>query len=129
MPDEIRKAFLGEKIERSDLMRKFPRLTSHIALNALFSAPDRVIFKNDGEHVLVSPDDFMELLKEFSNNELNAALHGFTESAFLFLTEVLIPACRDSATTDGPFRNPTQAEVCRALSESDLDMGKTKQVL
>lgn len=127
LQDEIRKAFLGDKVSRPDLMRKFPRLVYHIALNALFSAPDRVIFKNDGELVLVSREDFMELLKEFSNNELNAALHGFTESAFLFLTEVLIPACRDGDATDGPYRNPTQAEVCRALSESDLNLGKTKQ--
>ena len=128
LPSEIRKTFLGDKIERPDLMRKFPRLMSHIALNALFGAPDRVIFKNDGEHVLVSADDFRELLKEFSNNELNAALHGFTEPVFLFLNEVLIPACRDVDTLDGSYRNPTQAEVCKALGESDLPIGKTKQM-
>ena len=126
LPHEIRKAFLGDKIERPDLMRKFPRLMSHIALNALFAAPDRVIFKNEGEHVLVSPDDFRELLKEFSNSELNAALHGFTEPVFIFLTDILIPLCRDGDTID--YRNPTQAEVCKALGESDLPIGKTRQM-
>ncbi len=126
LPHEIRRAFLGDKIERPDLMRKFPRLMSHIALNALFNAADRVTFKKDGEHVLVSPDDFRELLKEFSNNELNAALHGFTESVFLFLNEVLIPLCRGGNTLDGSYRNPTQAEVSKALAESDLPIGKTK---
>ena len=128
LPIEIRKTFLGDKIERPDLMRKFPRLMSHIALNALFAGIDRVIFKNDGEHVLVSPDDFRELLNEFSNNELNAALHGFTEPIFLFLNEVLIPACRDGETLDGSFRNPTQDEVCKALRGSGLPIGKTKQM-
>jgi hypothetical protein len=128
LPSEIRKTFLGDKIERPDLMRKFPRLMSHIALNALFNAPDRVIFKNDREYVLVSPDDFRELLKEFSNNELNAALHGFTESVFLFLNEVLIPVCRYGDTLDGSYRNPTQAEVCKALRESDILIGKTRQM-
>lgn len=128
MPSEIRKAFLGDKIERSDLMRKFPRLMSHIDLNALFAAPDRVIFKNnDGEHVLVSPDDFKELLNEFSNNELNAALHGFTESVFIFLNEILIPACLDMKGDSEDYRNPTQAEVCKALLASDFKLGKTKQ--
>lgn len=126
LPSEIRKAFLGDKIEHSDLMRKFPRLMSHIALNTLFNVLDRVIFKNEGEYVLVSPDDFRELLKEFSNNELNAALHGFTESVFLFLNEVLIPLCRDGDTLDGSYKNPTQAEVCKALAGSDLPIGKTK---
>ena len=128
LPHEIRKAFLGDKIERPDLMRKFPRLMSHIALNALFNAADRVTFKNDSEHVLVSPDDFRELLKEFSNNELNAALHGFTESVFLFLNDVLIPLCRDGDTLDGSYKNPTQAEVCKALGESNLPIGKTRQM-
>ena len=128
LPSEIRKTFLGDKIERPGLMRKFPRLMSHIALNTLFNAPDRVIFKNDGEHVLVSPEDFRELLKEFSNNELNAALHGFTEPVFLFLNEVLIPACSEGDTLDGSFKNPAQSEVCKALSESNLSIGKTKQM-
>ena len=128
LPHEIRRAFLGDKIERPDLMRKFPRIMSHIALNTLFNVPDRVIFKNEGEYVLVSPDDFRELLKEFSNNELNAALHGFTESVFIFLNEVLIPLCRDSDTLDRSYRNPTQAEVCTALGERDLPIGKTKQM-
>ncbi len=126
-PSEIRKTFLGDKIERPDLMRKFPRLMSHIALNALFAAPDRVIFKNDEERVLVSPDDFRELLKEFSNNELNAALHGYTEPVFVFLNEVLIPACQDIQGDSEGYRNPTQAEVCKALAASDLTIGKTKQ--
>ena len=126
-PSEIRKTFLGDKIERPDLMRKFPRLMSHIALNALFAAPDRVIFKNDEERVLVSPDDFRELLKEFSNNELNAALHGFTEPIFVFLNEVLISACQDIQGDSEGYRNPTQAEVCKALWESGLLIGKTKQ--
>ena len=43
-----------------------------------------------------------------------------------FLNDVLIPLCRDGDTIDGSYRNPTQAEVCKALAESDLPIGKTK---
>ncbi|QRF76208.1 hypothetical protein Thermo_01725 [Thermoplasmatales archaeon] len=127
-PAEMRKTFLGNKVEQNDLMRKFPRIMSHIGLNALFNTPDRVIFKGESEHVLVGPCDLWELLNEFSNSELNATLHGFTESQFLFLNEVLLPACEANVknSDEEAYSNPTQAEVCRALAESPLNIGKSK---
>lgn len=126
---EIRRAFLGDRVEQADLMRKFPRIVRHIGMNTLWNYRSRVVFRKGNDvRVLVGADDFRELKEEFSDTELNATLHGLPETLYTFVKDALIPACTRKDADDNPIIVDTkQSEVCSFLAGLDNSgIGKTK---
>lgn len=128
-PQEIRKAFLGDSVERAELMREFPRIVGHIIMNALWNYRSRVVFsKGENNRVLVAADDFRELKEQFSDSELNATLHGLTETLYIFLKDVLVPACQVKDIDNNlSITSKPQSEICNFLAKSNsLKSGKSK---
>ena len=84
-----------QEIGSGDMMRKIPRLVSHIALNCLWHYNERVALVGPDERIIWAAEDLKSILREYEEIEINALLAGFPVSYYEFLTKILVPAFYD----------------------------------
>lgn len=91
-PEEVPKAITGGKVVTGDLMRKIPRIGRHVAMNALFNLPERVVLYNGKQHaIVVAYRDIASLGYLFDDLDLGASLEGIGTASFELLTNVIAP--------------------------------------
>jgi len=121
-PDEVFKLLFNvenQKIDEGPLMRKIPRLFSHIGVNCLWHLNERVILLNRREeYVVIAADDLGSILNIYDELEINAILAGFPVSIYEFFSNVLTPAFHDPDAEGYDQRSfVQQKEIARELAD------------